>query len=191
VLTTRVGRAALGFAVLGVASPLGGCGATEPDLQEGTRPTPVATASLDHCPSRSSQLPRFDDHGWLIGSGRLPDGFRPVRVVRCRWDPVESSRPEVEDEDEVVIGEDHAPTVTPAFLAALDLPDQTFAPGSHMACAAIATSLSILVLVDAKGHAVVPHLPADPCGNPRDEVVRAENELGLTLHKTYRFEAAR
>ncbi|SDU94134.1 hypothetical protein SAMN04488544_2313 [Microlunatus sagamiharensis] len=179
-LKTRVASAALGLAVLCATATLAGCGARVPDALEGTRPTAVAVASLDHCPSRPSEVPRSDGFGGLVGSGVLPADFRPVRVVRCRWVSDTATR--------VVIEEDRTSSVTPAFLASLELPDQVANPDSHAACAAVATSLSYLVLVDAEGRAVVPHLPEEPCGAPRAEIERAVHDLGLTLARTYRFD---
>ena len=178
---TRAGRAALGLALLGATPTLTGCGAVVPDVLEGTRPTEVAVTSLDHCPSEQSEVPRPDGFGGLVGSGVLPVDFKPVQVVRCRWVSETATR--------VVVEEDRASAVTPAFLSALELPDQVVNPASHLACAAVATSLSYLVLVDAEGRAVVPHLPEEPCGAPRAEVERAVADLGLTLAKTYRFDA--
>lgn len=174
-----MGRAALALAVLS-AITLAGCGAVVPDALEGTRPTGVAVASLDHPPSERNELPRSDGFGGLVGSGVLPADFRPVRVVRCRWVSETTTRK--------VIEEDRASSVTQALLSSLELPDQVANPDSHAACAAVATSLSYLILVDAEGRAVVPHLPEEPCGAPRAEVARAVGELGLTLSRTYRFD---
>jgi len=181
VLRSRAGRAALGLAVLSATTVLAGCGAVIPDALEGVRPTEVAVTSPDHCPSAPSELPSLDGFGRIVGSGVLPVDFRPVRVVRCRWVS--------ETTTSVVIEEDRTSSVTPAFLSSLELPDQVANPDSHLACAAVATSLSYLILEDADGRAVVPHLPEEPCGAPRADVGRAVDDLGLTLSRTYRFDA--
>ena len=175
----RAGRAVLGLVVLGTTTSAG-CGAVVPDELEGTRSTVVAVASLEHCPSKQSEVPRYDGSGGLVGSGVLPADFRPVRVVRCRWVSGTTTT--------VVIEEDRTSSVTPTLLSSLELPDQVPNPDSHAACAAVATSVSYLILVDAEGRAVVPHLPEEPCGAPRAEVERAVHDLGLTLSRTYRFD---
>lgn len=88
---------------------------------------------------------------------------------------------------EVTMKEFRSPSITAALSASLDLPDQEFTPGSHMACAAVATAPEYLILVDAHGKAFSPRLPQSPCSDPRDEVARAVADLPWGQPKTYRF----
>ena len=123
----------------------------------------------------------------MIGPGRVPDGFRPVRVVRCTWGETYLDDPATRAL--VTVEESRSSSITVALSASLELPDQELAPGSHLACAAVATSPELLILVDADGKAFSPRLPESSCRDPRDEVARAMTGLPWTPYRTYRFEA--
>lgn len=184
----KVAKTTLTASAVGAMLLAAGCSAVTPDYRDGTRPTQTAAPSRVRCPKSAAQLPASDDLGRMIGPGRVPDGFRPVRVVRCTWsetyldDPATRSR--------ITMEELRSPTVTTALSASLELPDQELVPSSRMACAAIATDPQYLILVAAEGRAFVPRLPESPCRDPRAEVVRALADLQWTDHQTYRFEAA-
>lgn len=165
-----------------------GCSAVGPDYLDGTRPAQLATATRDHCPSSVDQIPSRDNFGQFIGPGRLPDGFRPVRAVRCTWD--ERYFNDAATRSEITMEEFRSPSVTAALSASLLLPDQEFTPGSHMACSAVATAPEFLILVDANGQAFSPRLPQTPCSDPRDEVARATADLPWAEHKSYHFKTS-
>jgi hypothetical protein len=177
--------AVLGGAFAG-ASLLAGCSMVVPDYQDGTRPTQPAAAARAHCPSSAAQLPPHDDLGRMVGPGQLPNGFRPTHAVRCTWS--ETYLDDAATRAEVTVEESRSAVITPILSASLELPDQEFAPHSHVACSAVATAPTYLILVDAEGEALAPRLPESPCGDPRDEVARALADLQWTAHRTYRFE---
>lgn len=70
----------------------------------------------------------------------------------------------------------------------LALPDQELDPRDHAACAAIDRPPVYVVLVDRRQHAFRPHLPADPCHEPRPEVLPALLALRPTSSTTYTFD---
>lgn len=164
---------------------LAGCS----DYRDGTRSTQVAAASLPHCASSAKELPAFDGWGRIVGSGQVPDGFRPVRVVRCTWD--EHYIDDAATRLEIRLEESRSPSISTELSASLELPDQEFARFSNMACPAIALSPQYLIFIDAAGRAVMPRLPESPCGDPRDEVARALADVKWMEHESYRFEATR
>lgn len=170
----------------GVALLSAGCSAAPSDVREGTRPTLPAAGTRARCPSSAAELPSTDDFGRMIGPGRLPDGFRPVRALRCTWTEVYLD--DAATRSEVTVRESRSSSVPPGLSASLELPDQELVPLSHAACSAVATAPEYLVLVDADGDAFMPRLPETPCRDPRREVARAIADLAWTEHRTYRFE---
>ncbi len=77
--------------------------------------------------------------------------------------------------------------VTEAFLAALELPDLALAPGSRAACAAVHEAPTYLLLLEERGAAVRPHLPQEPCGRPRAEVLAAPAGIAPTEEVVHSF----
>jgi hypothetical protein len=168
------------------ASLLTGCSVVGPDYQDGTRPTQPAAAARARCPSSAAQLPAHDDVGRMVGPGQLPHGFRPTHAVRCTWS--QTYLDDAVTRAEVTVEESRSSMIASTLSASLELPDQVLAPGSHLACPAVATAPVYLILVDAEGDALAPRLPESPCGSPRDEVARALADVQWTEHGTYRFE---
>lgn len=83
VRSTALARVAVLGGAVGVMSLLLGCSAVASDYQDGTRPTQLAVSTRAHCPSSANELLARDDYGQMVGAGRIPDSFRPVRAVRC------------------------------------------------------------------------------------------------------------
>lgn len=74
------------------------------------------------------------------------------------------------------------------LLQALTLPDQQFDPRDHAACAAIYKPPIYLLLINRTDDAFRPYMPADPCGDPREEIQAALRGLAAPRVTTYTFE---
>lgn len=114
--------------------------------------------------------------------GVLPATFRPNRARLCRV--TDAERRVTKGGQRYTVAEETAP-VTDELLTVLALPDQGFAPRDHSACGLVYTPPVYFLLVDPEGEAFRPHLPASPCGGPRQEVQRVLDSLPFTSRTTY------
>lgn len=113
------------------------------------------------CPA---QEPELDVPSSAEKRGGIPTDFETVAVVRCR------------DETRLIPGEgswtvritERADILAPELVDMLRRPSDP-APANGM-CTAIGYVVPYVLLVNAEGKALLPALPTEPCGKPRDEV---------------------
>ncbi len=124
---------------------------------------PVAPFVEARCPASTAPLHAGDVEG------SIPPGFVAVPVVGCdiAYVPGHSI--------DFWVSERSAP-ITAALLRALGRPDAAAWPGSACSADGHAGSRYVL-LVDADGRAVRPHLPSKPCGDERSGTAAAINDL--------------
>jgi len=135
------------------------------------RPLPVAPFVDAHCPSTSGPLHLADP------DGSIPSGFVAVRAVQCDIGVPPG------DPSGYLVTQRSAP-VTKALLRALRRPDAAAWP--TQICTAMGhVDSRYLLLVDASGRAVRPHLPSKPCGDERSGTAAAIDRLHYGPATTY------
>jgi hypothetical protein len=105
--------------------------------------------------------------------GGIPEDFATAAVVRCRQDVQEFPG---EGTWTVMITE-RADTPASDLIAELRQPSDT---PSGDPCPAIAVFAPYFLLVDGAGRALLPAVPTDACGLPRQEVQKALDALSYT-----------
>ncbi len=129
-------------------------------------------------------MPPFADGGpYATGAraGVLPTDAKFASVLRCsddggRWQP---------DNSTVYTITESSAEPSPELLAALTLVDEPPPDDPRMACPARAMPVLYLLLVDDIATAYRPRIPRNWCGDPRDEVTFAVDELGWTIRRVF------
>lgn len=111
-----------------------------------------------------------------------PHALTPERVIRCAVDPAVQERADGSLDYTVRQQETRA---TASLLDALALPDTPRPSSGNVQCDANAEPIVYLLLVDASGKALKPHVPADWCGSPRPEVVNELQHASWRTTQTY------
>lgn len=106
--------------------------------------------------------------------GSVPEGFVPVRVVRCQQDFLEQAGVHSR-----VVRQEQLEGDYSALLAALAQPSDR--ANGNMACTADAEILPALWLVNADGQAIHVVWPSDACGKARGKPDTAKALAALTV----------
>lgn len=140
----------------------------EPRSADTGEPTVWVTAV---CPAQTIN-PVFDASEEL---GGIPADFVATAVVRCR-----NEFREVPGEGTWVVQiTERADTPVSQLVTLLRRPSEPTSPGAT--CPDIAYSVPYFALVDAEGRALLPDVPTEVCGKPREEVT---NLLGTLPYQT-------
>ena len=141
------------------------------------RPPPSIAALIDAtCPADGEGiLPPFTEEVDVYAGGVEPDGFSAVRVVRCSvsgWSQ--------KDARTIYAVEQLVAPPSLGLQDALALPDLPRPSQGNVACDAKARPILYLMLSDAEGRGFHSRNPTTWCGEPRDEVLRAVDDMSWT-----------
>jgi hypothetical protein len=144
-----------------VTSVLAGCGRETPAREPGP---PVWVEA--ECP-RAQVGPGTEERG------AIPDDFVTAHVLRCR-----SEVREVPGEGSWTFQvTEHAETSVASVASLVELLRGSSAALTADACRAMLVIPPYVLLVDAEGRAVLPAVPTDECGQPRQEIIDAVEDL--------------